>query len=136
MNAETRIYEKMNNQLYKKVGNKYVPINDPYAYDGLREGWWLLKVKPGSTSIRQLVRPATAEFQAAIRDKEEQLVDIICKASEARPQNIPISEQAKKDWEWFISRNGKEFNMLEYPSIQENAEKIIEALLDKKYEKI
>jgi hypothetical protein len=131
MNAETKIYNKMNDQLYKKVGNKYVPINDPYAYEGLHEGWWLLKVKPGSTSIRQLVRPATAEFQAAIRDKEEQLVDIIRKASEARPSvAVSMSEQAMADWDWFISRNGNEFNTLHYPSIQENAEKIIEALLD------
>ena len=69
MNAETRIYEKMNDQLYKKVGNRYVSYNDPYAYEGLREGWWLVKVQPGSTSIRQCLRPARAELQAALRDK-------------------------------------------------------------------
>jgi hypothetical protein len=131
MNAETKIYNKMNDQLYKKVGNKYVPINDPYAYEGLHEGWWLVKVKPGSTSIRQCLLPAKAEFQAAIKDKSEALVDIIRKASEARPSvGVSMSEQAMADWDWFISRNGNEFNTLHYPSIQENAEKIIEALLD------
>ena len=131
MNAEIRVYEKMNQIRYKKVGRKYVQDNDPWAYDGLREGWWLVKVAPGSTSIRQAVYPAKAEIMAAARHKEDMLVDIIRKASEARPQSIPLSEQAKADWDWFISRNGKEFSTLEYPSIQENAEKIIAALLEK-----
>jgi len=131
MNAQQRIYDRMNEVFYKKVGRKYVQINDPYALDGLREGWWLVKVAPGSTSIRQAVYPHKAEIQAAAKDKEDQLVEIIRKASEARPQSIPSSEQAKADWDWFISRNGKEFNTLEYPSMQQNAEKIIEALLQK-----
>lgn len=124
-----RIYDKMNEQLYKKVGSKYVAVTDPYAYDGLREGWWLVKVTPGSTSIRQAVYPSKAELAAAARDKEDELVQIILKASEARPTKIPLSDQAKADWDWFIERNGKEFNTLEYPSIQENAERIVEALL-------
>ena len=116
---------------YKKVGRKYVQDNDPWAYEGLREGWWLVKVAAGSTSIRQAIYPHKAEIIAAAKDKEDQLVEIIRKASEARPQSIPLSEQAKADWAWFMSRNGKEFNTLEYPSMQENAEKIIEALLEK-----
>jgi hypothetical protein len=131
MNAYNRILDKQNTQLYKKVGRKYIPENDIYALDGLREGWWLVKVAPGSTSIRQAVYPHKAEIQAAAKDKTDQLVEIILKASEARPKSIPLSEQAKADWDWFMSRNGKEFNTLEYPSIQENAEKIIEALLQK-----
>lgn len=129
MNAYSRIIDKQDNQLYKKVGRKYIPVNDSWAYEGLREGWWLVKVALGSTTIRQQVYPNKAEITAAAKDKEDQLVDIIRKASEARPKSIPLSEQAKADWDWFISRNGKEFNTLEYPSIQENAEKIIEALL-------
>tara|TARA_R110000868_G_scaffold204078_1_gene452096 strand:+ start:1681 stop:1854 length:174 start_codon:yes stop_codon:yes gene_type:complete len=39
MNAAMRIYDKMNQQLYRKVGRKYVAETDPYALDGLREGW-------------------------------------------------------------------------------------------------
>ena len=38
MNAEKRIEQKESDTLYKKVGRKYVAINDPWAYDGLREG--------------------------------------------------------------------------------------------------
>lgn len=129
MNAERIVYEKMNQIRYKKVGRKYVQDNDPWAYEGLREGWWLVKVAPGSTSIRQQVYPSRSEISAAARDKEDQLIDIIRKASEARPSRNPLTPEALADWQVFIAKHGKEFNTLEYPSIQENAEKIIEALL-------
>ena len=129
MNAETRVYEKMNQIRYKKVGRKYVQDNDPYACDGLRLGWWLVKVAPGSTSIRQQVYPSRAEVTAAAREKEEELMDIIRKASEARPQRNPLTPEALADWQAFIAKHGEQFTTLEYPSLQENAERIIEALL-------
>ena len=129
MNASTRIYNNMDQQLFKCVGRKYVPVNDPYALDGLREGWWLVKVAPGSTSIRQQVYPHKAEITAAAREKEDELIDIIREASEARPSQNPITPEALADWKEFIAKHGKQFNSLEYPSIQQNAEKIIETLL-------
>jgi hypothetical protein len=130
MNAQTRIYDKMNAIRYKKVGRKYVQDNDPFALDGLREGWWLVKVASGSTSIRQQVYPHKAEITAAAKEKEDQLIDIIRKASEARPQRNPLTPEALADWQAFIARHGKEFNSLEYPSLQENAERIIKCLLE------
>jgi len=129
MNASTRIYQKEDDQLFKRRGRKYIPVNDPYALDGLRDGWWLVKVAPGLTSIRQAVYPHKAEVTAAARDKEDQLVEIIRAASEARPPTRPISVEAAKDWKKFIKKHGDQFSTLEYPSIQENAEKIIEALI-------
>ena len=131
MNAQQRIYNKMDQIRYKKVGRKYVQDNDPWAYEGLREGWWLVKVAAGSTSIRQQVYPHKAEITAAAKDKEDQLVDIIRTASEARPSKNPLTPEALADWQAFIHRHGNEFSSLQYPSIQENAEKIIEALLQK-----
>lgn len=129
MTALERIELKKAQIRYKKVGGKYVQDNDPWAYDGLREGYWLVKVSPGSTSIRAQVHPNKAEITAAARDKEDQLLDIIRKASEARPQRNPLTPEALADWQELIAKHGKEFNTLEYPSLQENAEKIIEALL-------
>ena len=131
MNAQQRVYDKMNQIRYKKVGRKYVQDSDPWAYEGLREGWWLVKVAAGSTSIRQQVYPHKAEITAAAKDKEDQLVNIIGKASEARPSQNPLTPEALADWQAFIAKHGKEFNSLQYPSLQENAEKIIEALLEK-----
>jgi len=120
----------MNNQLYKKVGRKYVPVNDPCAYDGLREGWWLIKVAPNHTTIRQQVHPYKAEITAAARDKEAELVEIIRKASEANPKRDPLTPEALADWQALIDKHGDQFRTLQYPSIQENAQKIIEALIN------
>jgi hypothetical protein len=131
MNAETSASEKTNKIRYKKVGKKYVQDNDPWAYTGLHEGWWLIKVAPNSTSIRAQVYPARAELTAAAREKEDQLVDIIRQASLAKPkaQGITMSAEAHKDWTQFVRKHGDEFSSLNYPSFQENAEKIVEALL-------
>jgi DNA mismatch repair ATPase MutS len=118
---------------YKKVGKKYVQVNDPWAYDGLGEGFWLVQVRPGSTSIRHQVYPASSALTAAVRLKEDELIKIIREASEARPRTREISEEALRDWKKFIKKHGEEFNNLEYPSLQENAEKIIKALIGENY---
>ena len=127
--ASTRAAIKEDQRLYRKVGKKFVPINDPYAYDGLRNGFWLIQVKDGCTSIRQEVYPDNACIHAAARLMEKELVDIVRKACEARPSKTPLSPEEKKDWEKFIKKHGESFNTLHYPSFQENAEKIVKTLL-------
>lgn len=121
---------KEDQRVYRKVGKKYVPVNDPYAYDGLREGFWLIKIEKGCTSIRQQIYPDKAPLTAAARLIEDKLVGIIRKASEARPTKVPLTPEEKKDWDKFIAKHGESFNTLCYPSIQENAEKIIMAIVD------
>ena len=117
-------------RIYRKVGKKYVPVNDPYAYDGLREGFWLIHIKDGCTSIRQQIYPDKAPLTAAARQIEDKLIGIIRKASEARPTKIPLTPEEKKDWDKFFAKHGGSFSSLAYPSFQENAEKIIMAILD------
>jgi hypothetical protein len=119
-------------RLYRKVGKKFVPVNDPYAYDGLREGFWLIHITQGCTSIRQQIYPEKSRITAAARLMENKLIDIIRKAGEARPAKITLSPEEKKDWDKFIAKHGDSFNTLHYPSIQENAEKIVAALVDNK----
>lgn len=127
MNAYNKTINKENNQLYKKVGRKYVKVNDPCAYDGLREGWWLIKVAPGCTSIRSQVFPAKAEINAAIRDKEEKLCDIIREAGEANlPKEKEYSKQCQKEFSALCKKWG--INYFEYSSIADIAEKIMEGI--------
>lgn len=129
LDVNTRAAIKEDQRLYRKVGKKFVPANDPYACDGLRNGSWLVQVKDGSTSIRQEIYPDKASIHAAARLMENELVEIIRKAGEARPTKTPLSPEEKKDWDKFIKKHGESFNMLHYPSMQENAEKIIKVLL-------
>lgn len=126
------INAKASQKLYKKVGKKFVQVNDPWAYDGLREGWWLIGVKAGSTSIRQCVHPDKAQVETAARDLEDKLVDIIRDACAAKPTTIKLTEEEKKDWDVFIAKHGDSFNTLHYPSFQQNAEKIVKAILNQK----
>ena len=124
-----RAAAKEDQRLYRKVGKKFVPVNDPYACDGLRNGFWLIQVKDGSTSIRQEIYPDKASLHAAARLMEDKLVQIICGACEARPNETELSPEEKKDWDAFIKKHGDSFNTLSYPSIQESAEKIVKALI-------
>ena len=124
-----RAAAKEDQRLYRKVGKKFVPANDPYAYDGLRNGFWLIQVKDGSTSIRQEIYPDKASLHAAARLMEDKLVQIICGACEARPNETELSPEEKKDWDAFIKKHGDSFNTLSYPSMQESAEKIVKALI-------
>jgi hypothetical protein len=73
MKANERIAAKESQILYRKVGRKYVKNNDPYAYDGLRDGWHLIKVDKGCTSIRSCVYPDRAEIIAAMKNKEDKI---------------------------------------------------------------
>lgn len=129
-NVTARAATKEDQRVYRKVGKKFVPVNDPYAYDGLREGFWLIKIEEGSTSIRQQIYPDKAPLTAAARLIEDKLVGIIRKASEGRPKKILLTPEEKKDWDKFIAKHGDAFNTLCYPSMQENAEKIIAALVN------
>jgi hypothetical protein len=124
-----RLAVKEDQRLYRKVGKKFVPVNDPYACDGLRNGWWLIQIKDGSTSIRQEIYPDKASVHAAAREMEDKLVDIIRKAGEARPNKTMLTAEEKKDWDAFIKKHGESFSSLYYPSMQENAENIVKALI-------
>jgi hypothetical protein len=121
-----------NQRLYRKDGKRYVPVNDPYALDGLDEGFWLIKIEDGHTSIRQEIVPDKVAIHAAAIAMEEELVDIIEEACEAKPVKLVLSDEEKKDWDWFIAKHGKSFSVLNYPSFEATAEEIISVLTNKK----
>ena len=126
MNALTRISCKEDQKHYKKVGRKYVQVNDPCATEGLRKGWWLVHVQDGCTSTRAQVHPSRAEIDAAIRENSEKITDILMDASKPELQkSIPISPELQSDWNAFIAKHGKEMAKVYYPSIYDVAEKII-----------
>jgi hypothetical protein len=131
MNAQQRIKQVESKILYRKQGKRYIQVTDDNSYFGLQEGYWLVKVAPGCTSIRQCVYPNKAEIQAAAHNKQDELMEIIRKAGEARPRTIKLTKEEHKDWEAFIKKHGESFNMLCYPSLQEVTEKIIDELLKK-----
>ncbi len=118
MSVSSTIAHEKTQQLYKRVGNRYVPANDPYAYNGLREGSWFVKVAPGCVSVRAASYPNHMEVQAALYDLEEQLVKLISDAARARPRKIQLTPAEKAAWDKLIEVGGDQFNTLTYDSYQ------------------
>jgi hypothetical protein len=129
--ANSHAQLKQETTLYKKTASgRYIPATDPWAYDGLREGWWLVKVQSGTTTIRQCVHPNQAELEAARKDAEEKITDILRHCLEAKPKSSSISPEFAKAWKRLSKKYGAEMLLLEYPSLYEAAEKILSELFD------
>lgn len=83
-------------KLYQKIGKRYHPVSDLHAYDGLEQGAWLVVVDGGCTSIRRCIEPDKASVEAAFKITVDKLVNIIAKASEARPKSTPLTPLEQK----------------------------------------
>ena len=83
----------MKEELYKKVGRRYKPVNDPWAYDGLREGHWHVWVRPGSVTIREFVFPNKYEVLAAIEEVKEAMIEAMLKHNTVKLQAITKKEK-------------------------------------------
>lgn len=115
--------------LYKRTeSGKYVATTDPWAHEGLSEGWWLVKVQAGSTSIRQCLRPDNAELEAAKKDAEEKIVSILHRCLEAHPKSSHVSPEFSRAWKRISKKYSQEMLLLQYPSLYEAAEKILSEL--------
>lgn len=109
--------------LYKKVGNKYIPCNDPHALDGLANGCWLVKVEKGSTSIRQCIEPAHASADFAYWMMSDKIADVLSKACEARPKQKLLTTREQAALKAFYDVMGEEKLLyFEYPAIQDIAD--------------
>jgi len=47
-----------------------------------------------------------------------------------------LTEEFRKDWQTLVNKYGKELSTIYFPSFQENAEKIINALLEPRHGKL
>ena len=126
MSALNRMKFLEGQRIYRKQGNRYVAVDDPYACSGLTPGWWLVKVTDGCTSMRMTLRPDRAEIDAAFKDAVEIVQRIIGDALMARPSKTPLTEEQAADWNALAAKHGDCFRMLEYKSIQEIAEQVVE----------
>lgn len=118
--------------LYEKRGRRYIQVNDPWAYYGLGKGDWLVKVKPGVTSVRLQLEPDHAALDAALRDFEDALVDALHEASKLRSSNQKISEKERKAWDVFTAAMGADMpTYFAYPSLVEIAQAGVAAVREK-----
>jgi hypothetical protein len=130
MKAAQHIRFKEDQRVYKKVNGRYVEANDLDAYTGLREGWWLVKIQPGVTSMRSVLYPDNAEVEAAMKDAEDKIVEILRKACEAKPKVKKITPEFKKAWDRMIKKFGHEMSFLEYDSMYGIAQTIVKEVMN------
>ena len=113
-------------KIYQKIGKRYFPVNDIYAYEGLGEGSWLVTVGNGCTSIRKSITPDTAAVEIAFKITEDKLTKIISKYVEAKPSRTPLTPKEKRAMAaYYKVMNGEGLLMFTYPSIQQMSEDIL-----------
>lgn len=127
-NTSTSVRLDKEQILYKRTRQgKYVPVSDPWAISGLREGHWYVCVRPGCTTIRTPTWPDHMEIEAALGDLEEKLIGLLREASQAKHRCEKLSPAEKRAWDNLIAVGGDQFSTLSYGSLQS----IVDALLGK-----
>ena len=129
----------MSEKFYKKRNGKYVPVNDPYALDGLTNGTWLVSINGGNTRMRTLLNPKHAELDAALDTLSEELTSELMKQSKMRPLSVKISEKERKAWDAFEKIMGKDVpTYVGYKSMHDIArnscDKIKKIIIENKYD--
>jgi hypothetical protein len=122
----------MKEPLYKKEGRKYIMVNDPWAYEGLRDGFHLVQVRPGSVTIREPVYPAKQELLAAIEIAREAMEKALLEANKMRPSEKELTPQEQKAWEAYQEIAGEDSLTLYGLSISDIVDAGIKALKDYK----
>jgi len=122
----------MKEELYKKVGRRYVGVNDPWAYDGLREGHHHVWVRPGSVTVREFVLPSKRDVSAAIEEAREAMVEAMQEANKFRPRSRSLSPRETKAIKAYREIMGKDVEMsFEGISMQDLVDAGIKVLIDR-----
>jgi hypothetical protein len=120
----------MKTLFYKKVGRRYVPVQeyDSEFLDAFPKGTHLVMCYPGGQSRRFNIDPNYAAMIAAGRVAEDAMSQAVVKASEMRPRRTPITVKQKKAWENLAKAFGDEVYYIELPSAREVAEEGLKAM--------
>ena len=130
MSALERLKSKEENEtFYKKVGKRYIQVNNPFWIEGLGEGFFLVHKREGSASIQMAVYPERVEAQARNKLTSDKLVDIISEASKARPA-FKLTEEQNDDWNALLEKHPELFSYFQFDSMQGMATAITEAIFE------
>ena len=123
----------MKKKYYEKQGRRYVEVAeyDSDFMDSFPMGATLVVREKGCTTRKYNVEPAFIELLAAATIMGDELSQLIYKASEARPERSPITEEQRAAWEHLAKVMGKELFMLQYGSCRDIADKILKALQER-----
>lgn len=116
--------------LYEKRGRRYIPVRDDRIWDSWPQGFHLVYCKPGSRAVRFSINEDKAEVEATLMRCEDAIADTIRQAMQMRPTTRPVTKKQRAAWEAFAAAMGKDGYVVEYASIGEIAERVIDRLRD------
>jgi hypothetical protein len=117
---------------YEKVGRKYVPIAeyDNEYLDSFPKGAHLVMCYPGGSSRKFNINPDLAPMIAAGRYAENAISAALVKASEARPKQVPLTEEQQKAWKHMKEAFGTDMFYIQYPSAHDAIDAGLKAMQD------
>lgn len=115
---------------YEKVGRRYKPVREEYAWSSLPSGAHLVVIKPGLASMAYNINPDDAGLIAAARMKRDKLREILMDAMAMKPSKRPITEAQKSAWEAFSKAMGGDRYCVQYDSVAGLIDKLIDAVID------
>jgi hypothetical protein len=115
---------------YEKVGRRYQPVAeyDSEYLDSFPKGSHLVICYPGGQSRRFNIDPDYAALIAAGRVAEDAVCEAISKASELRPQRVPLTEEEQAAWENLVRVWGDDARSLLRPCARDIAEAGLKAM--------
>ncbi len=119
---------------YEKRGRRYVPVSESEIYRGLTEGYYLVQVRPGSTSTIRTTEPDYASVEHAMKYAAEAMVDamfVACEIRGPKTKHLTPEQKAKyaRGWEAWVREVGEDVPMyFEGVSMRDVVEAGIKAL--------
>ena len=118
--------------LYKKAGKRYKPAAEHEEWDSYPAGAHLVVCSPGSTLRRFDIDPDRAGLLAAAEPLREQIRALVVELHRMRPTKRPLTPQQRQAWETFKGVMGQDGYLLEYPSVGEIADAVVDLIVGAK----
>lgn len=103
----------MSTTLYEKRGTRYVPVAEYDTQPYWTAGYWLVHVKPGLRTTRQLLDPAYAEVEAAMQDVAASMMEAMQEEAQRKIPAYRISDivltKHEKAWAAYKEAMGDEY---------------------------
>ena len=117
--------------LYKKVGRRYRPVAEHAEWDSYPAGAHLVVCSPGSTMRRFNIDPDRAGLLAAAEPLRSQIRALVMDLHKMRPTRRPVTMQQAAAWRRFQKAMGNDAYAVEYASVGEIADAVVDLIVKK-----
>lgn len=120
------------NTLYEKRGRRYHPVAEDRQWDSFPQGAHLVVCSPGSQLTRYNVVPDHAGLLAAATPLRTAICELVSEKLQMRPSRQPLTPKQAEAWVRFKREMGSDGYIVEYPSVVELADAVVDLILVEK----